>query len=109
MSSAASLPEISDTEIRPRRRNPALRILYYAICLLVVALIAGVWWLYWMARRPLPQLDGSVTVPGISAKVRVVRDDHRGGDAGRLIFCPGIRDRAGSALADGHDAARRCR
>ena len=76
MSSAASLPEISDTEIRPRRRNPALRILYYAICLLVVALIAGVWWLYWMARRPLPQLDGSVTVPGISAKVRVVRDEH---------------------------------
>jgi penicillin amidase len=69
MSVTASLPEI-------RRRHPALRILYYAVCLLLVALIVGVWWLYWIARSPLPQLDGSVSVPGISAKVRVVRDAH---------------------------------
>ena len=27
-------------------------------------------------HRPLPQLDGSVKVPGISAKVRVIRDEH---------------------------------
>jgi penicillin G amidase len=67
MSLTASLPEI-------RRRNPALRILYYALCSLLVALIAAVWWLYWIARSPLPQLDGSVTVPGISSKIRVVRD-----------------------------------
>jgi len=59
-----------------RRRNPALRILYYALCLLLVALIVGVWWFYWIARRPLPQLDGSVSVSGISAKVRVIRDEH---------------------------------
>src|SRR6266404_8491635 len=68
MSVAASLPQI-------RRRNPALRILYYVVCLLLVALIAGVWWLYSIARSPLPQLDGSVAVPGISSKVRVVRDE----------------------------------
>ena len=68
MSVTASLPEV-------RRRNPALRILYYAVCLLLVALIAAIWWLYWMARSPLPQLDGSITVPGISSKVRVVRDE----------------------------------
>ncbi len=74
MSSTASLPEISPSKVR--RRHPALRILYYAVCLLLVALIVGVWWLYWIARRPLPQLDGSVAVPGISAKVRVVRDEH---------------------------------
>jgi len=74
MSSAASLPEISHTEVR--RRNPALRIFYYVICLLLVALIVGVWGLYWIARRPLPQLDGSVAVPGISSKVRVLRDEH---------------------------------
>ena len=40
-----------------------------------MALIAGVWWLYWIARSPVPQLDGSVSVPGISSKVRVVRDE----------------------------------
>src|ERR1039457_1318216 len=44
MSATATLPEV-------RRRNPALRILYYVVCVLLVALIAGVWWLYWIARR----------------------------------------------------------
>ncbi len=70
--STASLPQASSSEVR--RRHPALRILYYAVCLVLVALIAAVWWLYWTARLPLPHLDGSVTVPGISSKVRVVRD-----------------------------------
>jgi penicillin amidase len=68
MSVAAPLPQI-------RRRNPALRILYYAVCVLLIALIAAVWWLYSIARSPLPQLDGSIAVPGISSKVRVVRDE----------------------------------
>ena len=76
MSSNASLPEILHSSSNARRRNPALRILYYGLCLLLAALIVGVWWLYAIARSPLPQLDGSVSVPGISAKVRVVRDGH---------------------------------
>jgi penicillin amidase len=42
---------------------------------MLVIFIAVIWWLYWIARQPLPQLDGSVTVPGISSKVRVVRDE----------------------------------
>jgi penicillin amidase len=67
MSVTASLPEV-------RRRNPALRILYYAVCLLLTALIVAIWWLYSIAHSALPQLDGSVSVPGISSKVRVVRD-----------------------------------
>jgi penicillin amidase len=70
MSVTASLPEVGR-----RNRWSALRILYYAVCLLLVALIAAVWWLYWTARKPLPQLDGSITVPGISSKIRVVRDE----------------------------------
>lgn len=69
MSVTASLPEV-------RRRTPALRILYYVVCLLLVALIIGLWWLYWTARSPLPQLDGTAKVHGLSAKVRVVRDEH---------------------------------
>src|SRR5258707_10513023 len=67
MSVAAPLPQI-------RRRKPALRILYYTVCLLLVAFIAALW-LYSIARSPLPQLDGSIAVPGISSKVRVVRDE----------------------------------
>jgi penicillin amidase len=68
MSVAPPLPEI-------RQRNPALRILYYAVCVLLIAIIAAVWWLYSIARSPLPQLDGSIAVPGVSSKVRVVRDE----------------------------------
>ncbi len=68
-STTASLPEV-------RRRNLALRILYYAVCVLLLALLAGIWWLYWIAHSALPQLDGSVAAPGISSKVRVMRDEH---------------------------------
>ncbi len=68
MSVTASLPAI-------RRRNHTLRVLYYAACVLLVVLIAAVWWLYGIARSPLPQLDGRVTVPGISSKIRVIRDE----------------------------------
>jgi penicillin amidase len=72
MSSTASLLEVSSSEVR--RRNPAVRILYYAVCLVLAASIVALWWLYWIAHSALPQLDGSVSVPGISSKVRVVRD-----------------------------------
>ena len=73
MSSTDSLT-VSPPEIR--RPHPALRILYHAVCVLLVALIAGVWWLYWIAHSAVPQLDGSVSVSGISSKVRVIRDEH---------------------------------
>ncbi len=67
MSATATLPEV-------RRRNPALRILYYAVCLVLAASIVAIWWLYWIAHSALPQLDGKISVPGISSQVRVVRD-----------------------------------
>ncbi|MFZ1130736.1 MAG: penicillin acylase family protein [Terriglobales bacterium] len=74
MSSPAFLPEISPPEVR--RRHPALRIVSYVTGVLLVALVAALGWLYWTAHSALPQLDGRVAVPGISAKVRVVRDEH---------------------------------
>ncbi len=74
MSSTLSLPETPTSD--SRRRNPALHILYYSVCLLLVALIAGIWWAFWMAHSALPQLDGTAAVPGISSKVRVVREEH---------------------------------
>jgi len=73
MSATAFPHPASSSEIR--LRNPILRFLYYSVCLLLAAMIAGLWWLYWIARSPLPQLDGSVAVPGISSKVRVLRDE----------------------------------
>ncbi len=56
--------------------RPTLRIAGLTVLVLVVALTGASAWLYWIARSPLPQLDGSVAVPGISAAVRVVRDEH---------------------------------
>jgi penicillin amidase len=41
-----------------------------------VLLIATIWWLYWIAHSAVPKMDGKVSVPGISSKVRVVRDPH---------------------------------
>src|SRR6267378_1992885 len=69
MSVTASLPEVS-------KRRPLIRIVFLAGLVLVLAIVGVASWLYSIARSPLPQLDGSVAVPGLSAKVRVVRDGH---------------------------------
>ena len=43
---------------------------------MVVILLVGVAaWAWWMARAGLPQVDGGAVVPGLTAKVRVVRDE----------------------------------
>lgn len=39
-------------------------------------MLAAMAWLYFLARSALPQLDGSVALPGIVAKVTVKRDGH---------------------------------
>src|SRR6267378_2543675 len=69
MSVTASLPEVS-------KRRPLIRIVFLAGLVLVLAIVGVASWLYSIARSPLPQLDGSIAVPGLSAKVRVVRDGH---------------------------------
>ena len=69
MSATASIPEVRS----PRR--PFIRILSILAVLLLLAILGGAAWLYSIARSPLPQLDGSVKVSGVSAKVRVVRDN----------------------------------
>src|SRR5258708_36643153 len=68
MSVTASLPEV-------RPRHSPVRIVSGLLLLILLLAIVGVAaWAYWTARSALPQLDGSVSVPGISSKVRVVRD-----------------------------------
>ncbi len=69
MSLTASLPEV-------RARRPLVKVSVIVVLLLLACVgIAGAWLLL-IARSPLPQLDGSVTVSGISANVRVIRDEH---------------------------------
>ena len=50
-----------------------------AFILLVLAFVAMVTtaaWFYLLGRSSLPQLDGSISVPGLSAPVTVIRDGH---------------------------------
>ena len=70
MSVTASPPDLRS------QRNPILRIVFIIGLVLLLAILGVAGWLYSIARSPLPKLDGSIAVPGLSAKVRVVRDGH---------------------------------
>jgi len=58
------------------RRSPALRILFWLLCLVVVILVGIAGCAYLVARSALPQLDGRLQVNGLSAPVTVTRDTH---------------------------------
>ena len=64
-----------------------------------------------VVRRPLPQTDGEIEVPGLSAEVEVVRDEQRH-PAGlrrhrrRPDARAGLRARAGALLRDGRPPPR---
>ncbi len=60
----------------PARRTSALRIVLWVLALLIVILATALVYAYFVARSALPQLDGQVTAPGLSAPVSVVRDSH---------------------------------
>jgi penicillin amidase len=49
-----------------------LRSLFAVIAILVIILATGIWWL---AYRPLPQLNGIATLPGLQGEVTVERDN----------------------------------
>jgi penicillin amidase len=51
-----------------------LRIGVMAFLLVVVTALGAAAWFYWATYAALPQVDGSLTVPGLSAPVTVVRD-----------------------------------
>ena len=63
-----------------QRRRPffarLLRLLAVLLLLVVLALIGGGVWLYHAAQISLPELDGKVTISGLAAPVKVVRDRH---------------------------------
>lgn len=68
MSATISLPEVQS-------RSSLARIISVIILVVVLAIAVAAGWAYWVAHSALPQLDGSIKVPGISARVRVVRDE----------------------------------
>jgi penicillin G amidase len=60
----------------PPRHSGRRFIALLLLSLLSVAVLGAAGWGYLIARRALPQLDGSVEVPGLSAPVTVMRDAH---------------------------------
>lgn len=62
------------TSSRPRLR--VARLLYLALALLVLICAGLVLWFLSVARSALPQIDGTIAVPGLSAPVSVTRDGH---------------------------------
>jgi penicillin amidase len=74
-----SLGRTADLEVE-RRRHPVLRVLLILFLLLLLALagavLTGGVWLKHKMRSSLPELDGSVSTPGLTAPVAVRRDQH---------------------------------
>ena len=59
----------------PQRFRPA-RLIPYVIAVILLVLASGLAWIYFVAHSALPQLDGRLRVPGLSAPVTVLRDAH---------------------------------
>jgi penicillin amidase len=64
-------PTTTDAPAPPRTRRRILPRIALALLLLLLGAVA---YLYYVARSALPQLDGTLTVPGLSAPVTVKRD-----------------------------------
>jgi penicillin amidase len=54
----------------------ALRLTSYVAVAVVLLLVVGLVTFVVLARRPLPQTSGTLELPGLSAEVEVVRDEH---------------------------------
>ncbi len=52
------------------------RLILYFLLLVLVAALGLIVWLYSLAHAALPQLDGNLQIHGLTAPVRVVRDEH---------------------------------
>jgi len=59
-----------------RRRRIVLPALLALIVLTALLVVGAGWWLCSATRAALPQLDGQISVAGLSAPVSIVRDQH---------------------------------
>jgi penicillin amidase len=64
----------TDLALPTRRRRLLPRLLLGGVLVIVSLLLGAAAYLYTVARSAFPQLDGSITVPGLSAPVTVIRD-----------------------------------
>jgi len=62
--------------IEPRSRTRLSRVILYVVGTLLLLALTILGWLYSVARSALPQLDGKLQAPGLTAPVTVLRDAH---------------------------------
>jgi penicillin G amidase len=67
---------VVSTNVPVSRRHPVVRILLWLLFVLAILIAIATAWAYSIARSALPQLDGSLQVKGLSAAVKVTRDNH---------------------------------
>ena len=60
----------------PPKRLRFWHVIIFVLIALVLAVLGTVAWFYSMARSALPLLDGTVQIPGLTARVTVTRDAH---------------------------------
>jgi penicillin amidase len=75
-----ALGRILDAEEEEKRRHPVLRVLLILFLLLLLvlagAILTGGIWLKHKMQSSLPELDGSLLTPGLTAPVTIRRDQH---------------------------------
>jgi len=76
------------------RRSPGWRIVRWIFGLLLIVVLAALGYGYFIVRSALPQLDGNVAIKGLSAGVKVTRDQHgvpaiEAASLGDLFFAQG--------------------
>src|SRR6266566_2441930 len=69
---AATTTPVSET----RKIHPFRRTVGFLLIVVLLAILGVLGWFYSVARSALPQLDGTIRVPGLFAPVRVIRDIH---------------------------------
>ena len=75
MAADMASPTISQQQVTPRR-HWFLRIIVLLVAIVALAAVIAGWWLHSATRAALPQLDGAISVAGLSAPVKVIRDTH---------------------------------
>ena len=70
------MSDFTSTYVRASRRLSGLRIFLWISLLVVVVIVSGLGYAYLAARAALPQLDGNISVKGLSAPVKVTREGH---------------------------------
>jgi penicillin amidase len=67
---------LTATGVPASRRSRGLRIFFWLVFIVILLAVGAVAYAYFIARSALPQLDGSLSVKGLSAAVKVTRDGH---------------------------------